>query len=91
MALLSLEQAEFKIKREAGLMKKKYPRQYHAQIEQNLSSAIELVRRHENGAELDVADELRFGLPSLRIRKRKGTPGRKPKGAGKGRRRTSRP
>jgi hypothetical protein len=30
MALLSLEQAEFKIKREAGLMKKKYPRQYHA-------------------------------------------------------------
>jgi hypothetical protein len=91
MALLSLEQAEFKIKREAGLMKKKYPRPYHAQIEQNLSSAIELVRRHENGAELDVSDELRFGLPSLRIRKRNRTPGRKPKGAGKGRRRTSRP
>jgi len=34
MALLSLEQVEFKIKSEAGLMKKKYPRQYHAQIEQ---------------------------------------------------------
>lgn len=91
MALLSLEQAEFKIKREAGLMKKKYPRQYHAQIEQYLSSPIELVRRHENAAELDVSDELRFGLPSLPIRKRNGTPGRKPKGAGKGRRRTSRP
>jgi hypothetical protein len=91
MALLSLEQAEFKIKREAGLMKKKYPRQYHAQIEQNLSSAFELVRRHENAAELDVSDELRFGLPSLPIRKRNGTPGRKPNGAGKGRRRTSRP
>lgn len=91
MALLSLEQAEFNIKRKAGLMKKKYPRQYHAQIEQNLASAIELVRRHENGAELDVSDELRFGLPSLRIRKRNRTPGRKPKGAGKGRRRTSRP
>jgi hypothetical protein len=79
------------IKREAGLMKKKYPCQYHAQIEQNPSSAIELVRRHENAAELDVSDELRFGLPSLPIRKRNGTPGRKPKGAGKGRRRTSRP
>jgi hypothetical protein len=91
MALLSLEQVEFKIKREAGLMKEKYPRQYHAQIEQNLSSAIELVRRHENAAKLDVSDELRFRLPSLPIRKRNGTPGRKPKGASKGRRRTIRP
>src|SRR5580692_878356 len=57
----------------------------------NTRASTTLLRRHENAAELDVSDELRFGLPSLPIRKRNGTPGRKPKGAGKGRRRTSRP
>jgi len=64
MTLLSLKQVELNIKLEASSMKMKYPRQYRAQIKLNLSSALELVRRHGGAvAELDVSDELRFRLP----------------------------
>jgi hypothetical protein len=85
MAVLSLRQVELNIKREASMMKIKYPSRYHAQIALNLSSALELVKRHGGAvAELDVSDELRFGLPTLPIRKRDSGPSRKPKALRKG-------
>jgi hypothetical protein len=85
MAVLSLKQVELNIKLEASMMKMKYPSRYHAQIELNLSSAIELVKRNGGAvAELDVSDELRFRLPTLPIRKRDSGPRRKSKVLRKG-------
>ena len=85
MTVLSLKQVELNIKLEVSVMKMKYPREYHSQIDLNLYSALELVKRHQGAvAELDVSEELRFRLSSLPIRKRNSTPGRRSKVLRKG-------
>jgi len=85
MAVLSLKQVELNIKLEASMMKMRYPSRYHAQIKLNLSSALELVKRHGGAvAELDVFDELRFRLPTLPIRERNSAPRQKSKVLRKG-------
>lgn len=59
---------ESRINLRVALMREKYPRQCHAKIEQNRLSALQMLKDHNGKVpQLDISEELRFGLPALPI------------------------
>jgi hypothetical protein len=49
---------------EAKLLKERYPRAYHCQIDENLAGVLDFIRsRNGNVTRLDLLQELQHGLP----------------------------
>jgi len=68
--MLPYEAIESRINLRVALMKEKYPRQWHARIDRNLQLLLQMLKDHNGKVpQGDVSEELRYGLPSLPIRK----------------------